>query len=243
MNACKNCGDKNAEIPASSEYYCSIECRHGYATAAYVRVSSRSQNLASQRSAIEAAAEARGERIHHWYQEKQSGAKLDRYQLTLLREAARRGEVRRLYVFRLDRLSRSGIRDTLQVLEELKSSRCKVVSVADGFDLEGPAAEAIVAVMAWAASMERLALGERIAAARKRIEAKGGAWGRPRRVTTAQRKQIIALRAKKKTLRQIAVAVKVPKSTVFTELLLLASRKPTPGTARTRSKKAGKKKR
>ncbi len=44
----------------------------------------------------------------------------------------------------------------------------RVVSVGDGFDLQGPHAEVIVAVMAWAAKMERLATAERIAAARER---------------------------------------------------------------------------
>jgi hypothetical protein len=51
------------------------------------------------------------------------------------------------------------------------------VNVADGFDLNGPHAEVIIAVLAWAAKMERLATAERIAAARERIEAEGGRRG------------------------------------------------------------------
>src|SRR5256885_11211629 len=57
-------------------------------------------------------------------------------------------------------------------------------SVADGFDLAGPAAEIILAVVSWAAKLERLAINERIAAARERIEAEGGKWGRPDRKST-----------------------------------------------------------
>jgi DNA invertase Pin-like site-specific DNA recombinase len=37
----------------------------------------------------------------------------------------------------LDRLRRSGIADTLQVVQELERHGCEVVSVADGFDLAG----------------------------------------------------------------------------------------------------------
>src|SRR5215468_3997888 len=126
--------------------------------AAYIRVSSRSQDTAMQRSAIERAATARGDSITKWFEEKRSGRTLARPELDRLRQAARGGQFRKLYVFRLDRLTRSGIRDTFEVIEELRAHGCEVVSVADGFSLEGPAAEVFLAVMAWAAKMERLAI-------------------------------------------------------------------------------------
>lgn len=54
--------------------------------------------------------------------------------------------------------------------------------MADGIDLNGPAAEVVLAVLAWAAKMERLAINERISAARSawkpRVATGGG------RVTT-----------------------------------------------------------
>lgn len=58
-----------------------------------------------------------------------------------------------------------------EVVEELRAHGCQVVAVADGFDLEGPAAEVVLAVMAWAAKVERLSINERIASARDRLEA------------------------------------------------------------------------
>ena len=57
------------------------------------------------------------------------------------------------------------------------------MTVADGFDLAGPVAEVVLAVMAWAAKMERLAINERIAAARERLAEEGRPWGRPSRIT------------------------------------------------------------
>ncbi len=188
--------------------------RAGLSVAAYVRVSSRSQNHATQREAIERAAKARGDEIETWFEEKRSAKTLERHELARLRDLARKGEVRRLYVFRLDRLARSGIRDTLSLLDELKVSGCKVVTIADGFDLEGPASDVVVAVLGWAAQMERLALGERIAAARVRVEAKGGHWGRPRRCTAAQAQEILSRKKKGHSVRRIAIALKVPRSTV-----------------------------
>lgn len=83
-----------------------------------------------------------------------------RAELQRLRTDARAGHLRRLYVFRLDRLTRSGIRDTFELIEELRGYGVDLVSVADGFDLNGPAAEVVLAVMAWAAKMERIAINE-----------------------------------------------------------------------------------
>ena len=183
--------------------------------AAYVRVSSRSQNHATQVEAITRAAEARGDEITEWFSEKASAGKLDRPALGMVREKARRGEISKLYVFRLDRLARTGIRDTLTVLEELRAAGCKVLSTHDGFDLEGPAADVVISVLAWAAQMERLALGERIAAARARVERRGGSWGRPKALRPIDVTRILA-RSKKngESIRQIAIALKIPRSTV-----------------------------
>lgn len=180
--------------------------------AAYVRVSSRSQNHASQRAAIAQAARARGERIGRWFSEKASGRSLVRPVLAELVAAARAGRVRKVYVFRIDRLSRSGIRSTLAVVETLREAGCKIVSVADGFDLDGPAGDVVLAVIAWAAKQERDALGERIRAARARVERQGGAWGRPRRVVNVARAR--ALQAKGRSLRDVARALKVPRATL-----------------------------
>src|SRR6266545_1271765 len=68
--------------------------------AAYIRVSSRSQNNATQREAIKRASKARGHVIAHWFEEKRSAKTLERPVLSHVRDLARRGEVQRLYVFR-----------------------------------------------------------------------------------------------------------------------------------------------
>ena len=194
--------------------------------AAYVRVSSRAQDHASQRSSIERAAAARGDIVLRWFSERRSGKTVARPELDRLRVAARAGELRRLYVFRLDRLARSGIRDTFDVVDDLRRHGCEIVSVADGFDLGGPAAEVVMAVMAWAAKMERLAIGERIAPARERMAAEGRPWGRPRRLVGADLARVLAMRDEGRTIREIAVALKTPRSTVARAIA--ASHKPAP---------------
>jgi DNA invertase Pin-like site-specific DNA recombinase len=181
---------------------------------AYIRVSSVAQNLATQQAAIEKAAAARGDVIGRWYAEKKSGKALARPELDKLRVDARAGSISKLYVYRLDRLTRSGIRDTFDVIEELRAAGCPLVSIADGFDLAGPAAEVVLAVLAWAAKAERAAINERISAARERVEAEGKTWGRPRRLAESQVKQVRSLRAEGRSLRQVAVALKIPLATV-----------------------------
>jgi DNA invertase Pin-like site-specific DNA recombinase len=195
--------------------------------AAYVRVSSRAQDLASQRASIERAAAARGDVLDRWFHEKRSAATVARPALVELRAAVRAGEVRRCYVFRLDRLIRTGIRDALEIVDEFTRCGCELVTLADGFSLEGPGRELVLAVLAYCAQQERAAIGERIAAARERIELAGGKWGRAQRMSAEKVKKASAMKSSGKSIREIAVALKVPRSTVA-DTLARASGKPTP---------------
>jgi DNA invertase Pin-like site-specific DNA recombinase len=185
------------------------------ATAAYLRVSTGKQDWKLQRDAIARACKARGDVIPKrlWFEDCKSGASIERPALQKLRAAVRAGSVGRLYIFRVDRLSRSGIRDTLAIVDEFRRGGCELVTLADGFDFNGPGADIVIAVMAWAAQMERNAIGERIKAARVRVEAAGGRWGRPRALDpgTIERAKKMS---KKRSLREVAIALKVPRSTL-----------------------------
>jgi DNA invertase Pin-like site-specific DNA recombinase len=182
--------------------------------AAYIRVSSKAQDLAMQRDAISRAATARRDRIETWYSEKESGKTLARPELHRLRDDARQGYIQRLYVYRLDRLARSGIRDTLALVQELRAAGVDLVTIGDGFDLNGPTAEIILAVMAWAAQMERLALNERLATARRHLEASGRRWGRPGKFTLQQLEKAQRLRRQGLSIRQIAMQLQVKRASV-----------------------------
>lgn len=184
--------------------------------AAYLRVSTGGQTVTSQRHAVARAAAARGDAIGKagWFSESASSGTLKRPALSRLREAVQRGEFQRVYVFRIDRLTRSGIRDTFEVVGELRRNGAELVSVADGFSVDGPAADVVLAVLAWAAQMERNAIGARISAARKRVESKGGRWGRPRRLHTRTLAKARNMQRNGKTITEIAIALKVKRSTL-----------------------------
>ena len=182
---------------------------------AYIRVSSPAQSYEMQRETIERAAKARGDVIAEWYAEKASAKVNARPERERLMFDARAGALgSRLYVYRLDRLSRGGILDTLRVVDDLRASAVDVVTLADGFDLNGPAADLVLAVLAWAAKMERLAINERISTARARKAEKGEAWGRPQRLSDVEVAKVQKLREQGHTVRYIAQVLRVPKTTI-----------------------------
>jgi DNA invertase Pin-like site-specific DNA recombinase len=180
----------------------------------YIRVSSRSQDYAYQQHAIASAARARGELVHHWYGDVATGSKMERPQLIKLRDAIRAGKLQRLWVWRLDRLTRSGIVDTISCISEIQRCGCSVSSVADGFPLDGPTGELFMAMIAWAAQHEREKIRENQAAARQRMEAAGRHWGHPP-VLQETKRRIGELAEQGLSVREISRHVSVGKTTVW----------------------------
>jgi DNA invertase Pin-like site-specific DNA recombinase len=140
---------------------------------------------------------------------------MKRPQLLKLREAVASGAIHRVWVWRVDRLSRAGIVATLQCVGELQELNCEVCSVADPFALDGPGSQAILAILAWANEMEREKIRENLGAARARMAAEGRGWGRPLEVTPEKRGQIRELKREGASVRKIARAVNLSKSSVW----------------------------
>ena len=184
---------------------------------AYVRVSSKTQDAASQRAAIEREATARGDSIGAWYSEKVSGKSLDRPELARMREDARAGRLGKVYLFRLDRLTRSGVADTFKVVQEFRQAGATIVSVSDALTIkpsEDVTSDVMIFALGLAAKIERTAINERISAARTRVESEGGAWGRPRAIDAATVSKARAMRAAGATVRDVSIALKVKRSTI-----------------------------
>jgi len=188
--------------------------------AAYARVSTLEQGFELQRVAVarRASNDHAGELT--WYTEQRSGRSWVRPELDRLLEAVRQGEHNRVYVWRLDRLTRRGSHDTLGVVQALRSAGAELVSVTEGFDFSGAVGELLVSMLGFAARLEMDAQMERQQAARARLESEGRAWGRPPKLPDDVREKIRALRAETppRSIRSIAMAVKVPRSSVFDAL-------------------------
>jgi len=192
----------------------------------YIRVSSRGQDHGMQRAEIEAALPKGVE--PEWYAEKVSAKGNDRPELLRLLRDVRMGSVSDVWCFKLDRLCRSGVSDTFKLIGELRAANVTLHAVADGLvirpDREDVSSECYVFALGLAARLERAAINDRIAGARNHMEANGRSWGRPSRVDQAILGQASKLKAAGKTLRQIAVAMKIPRSTIARAL----SRKDAP---------------
>lgn len=147
--------------------------------AVYLRVSSRDgrQDEANQEPECLELCQARG-----WtplvFRERESGAKIRPVWREVL-ELARRGQVRAVVVWALDRIGRTRVQ-VAHDLAELLRWRVDVVSVRDGWlDQAGPMRELLVQVMAWVAEGERQRLIERTHAGLARARAQGKRIGRP----------------------------------------------------------------
>jgi DNA invertase Pin-like site-specific DNA recombinase len=185
-------------------------------TAVYVRVSSKGQNYESQWDAVRRALPAGVEPVV--YREKMSAKTTDRPELQRLLSDCRAGGIGALFIFRLDRLTRTGVGDTFRVVDDLARLGVALHSVSDNVHVLPGKDDLTTTVMLFAlslaAKLELVAKNERIAAARVVAEAKGTAWGRPSRITPADRARIRAMHAEGRTVREIAMATKTPRSTV-----------------------------
>ena len=151
-----------------------------------------------------------------------------------LRAKVRLGTVGRVYTFKLDRITRSGVADTFEVVEEMRRNKCELICVMDAFRFDDNAgADAVIFALSLGAKLERSAINDRIGAARTRLEEavrsgsrKGHvhAWGRPLRgyskkdrangVRPVDLDRVRRMRAEGKSPRDISVALKVPRTTI-----------------------------
>lgn len=94
--------------------------------------------------------------------------------------AVRAGEVNTLVVWKLDRLSRRGIGQVGQVLDQFESSAARLVSVMDQLDTSHPQARMILALLSEFARAESHTMGVRITSA-KQAQRAAGLWlsGKP----------------------------------------------------------------
>lgn len=143
----------------------------------YARVSTQGQNLEQQRLTL---GQSGCKRI---FEEKVSGAKRDRPELTRLLEHLRPGDV--LVVTRLDRLARS-TSDLLHIAESLKQIGAGLRSIAEPWaDTTSPAGRMVLTIFAGIADFERSLITERTSAGRIAAREKGVRFG-PKPVLSAE---------------------------------------------------------
>lgn len=147
--------------------------------ALYLRVSTEKQNAANQLAEVEALARARGfEPVV--YGETISAAAKKRPEFERMMEDARKGKVKAVAVWALDRLHRS-MAGTVRDVIELDRLGVRVLSVRESWlDTDGPTRPLLLAIFGWVAQQERTQLQERTKAGLRRAVIEGKTLGRPR---------------------------------------------------------------
>jgi DNA invertase Pin-like site-specific DNA recombinase len=149
----------------------------------YARVSARDQDFAGQVADLEAAGCVK------IYREKISGAKTDRPELSKLMRRLEEGDT--VIVCRLDRLARS-TRDLLNLLDRVSERGATFRSLKDAWaDTSTMHGRLLITVLGGIAQFERELIRERTSEGRTRAMARGVRFGRPRKLTPHQRREIL----------------------------------------------------
>lgn len=135
----------------------------------YVRVSKNEQNLFLQTDAI------RKYGVDEIYEEKASGKKRDREQLSELLKKLRSGDT--LVVWKLDRLGRT-VRQLLALAEEFEKNGINFVSLTENFDTSTPMGRYCFVNWCALAQMEREIISERTKAGLVAAKSRGRTGGR-----------------------------------------------------------------
>ena len=172
----------------------------------YARVSTDSQELDGQRTALKAAG---CEKI---FAEKVSGAVTDRKALGKALRELQTGDV--LLVTRLDRLAQS-TRDLLNILDTVAKAGAKFRSLADTWaDTTTPHGELMITILAGLATFERHLIKARTDEGRKRAQARGVRFGRPLKLSQFQVREALARREAGEPLTDIGRSYGVSHSTI-----------------------------
>lgn len=173
----------------------------------YSRISSASQDHASQMDALERAG---CDRI---FVETESGTKADRVELARLMEFARPGDT--VCVFRLDRLARN-LRHLLDIVDQLTKREIGLRSLTEAIDTSTPSGRLAVHLFASMAQFEAEQVKLRCAAGRAAAIARGRLGGRPRSLDDHKLKVARALIADGQlSMAEVANQVGVAPSTLY----------------------------
>jgi DNA invertase Pin-like site-specific DNA recombinase len=172
----------------------------------YARVSSDGQTVAAQVAELKAAGAAKV------FSETASGAKTDRAELAKALRVLHPGDT--LLVTRLDRLARS-TRDLLNTLHTLAERGVGFKSLVDTWaDTTTAHGRLMLTVLGGLAEFERALILARTGEGRKRAQARGVRFGRPRKMTPHQRQEAIARLAAGETQADVARSYAVDATTI-----------------------------
>ncbi len=173
----------------------------------YARVSTSDQNLDLQLAALK---EAGCDRI---FQEKISGAKIDRPELQRLLDHLRPDDI--VVVWKLDRLARS-TQNLLELADLIKLAEASFSSLSEPWaDTSSPSGKMVMTVFAGIAEFERALIRERTGAGRVAAQKRGVRFGRPKKMNEEQKLLAKRLLQEDKSVSEVAKTFNVHKATIY----------------------------
>ena len=191
-------------------------------TAIYLRVSTSQQTTRSQKPDLERWIRAQDpEKLGKvaWYSDKATGKNMERPGWMKLQKAIDAGQVKKLVVWRLDRLGRtaSGL---CKLFEDLQYKKVRLVSLKDSVDLGTASGRLIANVLASVSAYEPEIRGERVKAGQEAARSAGKHWGgsqkgRLLKVTDEQVKAIVSMKSQGEKVAKIARTVNLSRLTIY----------------------------
>ena len=173
----------------------------------YARISKADdQDTAAQVDALKTAG------CRRVFEEKASGGRWDRPELTRLLDQLRAGDV--VVVWKLDRLSRS-LKDLLHLLERIEAAGAGFRSLTEAVDTAGPAGRMMMQMLGAFAEFERAMVRERTQAGLQAARRRGRKGGRRPKLSPEQKAEILAMLASgRRTAADIARIFRVHRATI-----------------------------
>jgi len=188
--------------------------------AVYIRVSTEAQRTDSQEQELKRYCRQRGWSDLTYYMDKICGAKASRPQLDRMMQDIRAGKIKRLIVYKLDRLGRS-LTHLALILDELNRLKVPLIASSQGIDTsdDNPAGRLQLGVLMAVAEFERGIIKERVNAGLAAAKARGVRLGRPATIN-GRAEDVRNLKGKGLGLRAIARQLGMPPSSVHKALRL-----------------------
>jgi DNA invertase Pin-like site-specific DNA recombinase len=184
--------------------------------AVYIRVSSHSQNLDSQRAEITQWLNQNDFDLAkvQWFEDTESGTTLDRPAFKKMQKAIFNGEVKTVIVWKLDRLARK-IKEGINTIADWCDKEIRIISTTQQIDLKGPTGHLLASMLFGIAEIELQHSKERQQAGIAVAKTKGIYTGRQKGATKSKPERALELKQKGLNEVEISMALNISERTVF----------------------------
>lgn len=172
----------------------------------YARVSTESQNLDRQLDALKKYG------VDVIYNEKMTGTKKDRPELTKLLERITKGDT--IVIESLSRLGRS-TKDLIELTELFKSKGVRLVSLKEAVDTDSSTGKLLFTLMSAIAQFERDTIADRTREGLRSARARGRTGGRPKADPDNIKRAVKLYNTQQYSIKEIEELTGVKKSTLY----------------------------